>query len=283
MTGMVDLPAGLRDRVMTATYQARAAGCSVPEVTADSPAEAFGRAADAFGQMLGLLRDDDWRRPVIRDLDAQGLVGHLIGVETDVQRSITGDPQAGRADHIGSTQPEALRQAGRPPEQTAADWRAAADRTLGMVGECDLDALVALHGVTLRVRDVLVARTFELWTHENDIRTAVGLPASVPAPSTLRPMTQLATALLPFGAAVTQLREPISVHLVLTGPGGGTWDVAVGEPAPDPAPVSIVADVVGFCRLVANRISPEDLDAFVTGDPRRATSVLAAAAALALD
>jgi hypothetical protein len=96
-------------------------------------------------------------------------------------------------------------------------------------------------------------------------------------------MTQLATALLPFGAAVTDLSEPISVHLVLTGPGGGTWDVAVGEPAEHAGAVGIVTDVVGFCRLFANRISPSDLDVFVTGDERQAASVLTAAAALALD
>jgi hypothetical protein len=78
------------------------------------------------------------------------------------------------------------------------------------------------------------------------------------------------------------------VHLVLTGPGGGTWDVAVGDSAVhlaggESSSVSIVADVVAFCRLFANRISPADLDVHVTGDERRATSVLAAAAALALD
>jgi hypothetical protein len=89
--------------------------------------------------------------------------------------------------------------------------------------------------------------------------------------------------LLPFGAAFTGLREPISVHLVLTGPGGGTWDVAVGEPSPAPAAVGIVTDVVGFCRLFSNRISPADLDVFVIGDPRLARSVLTAATALALD
>jgi hypothetical protein len=35
--------------------------------------------------------------------------------------------------------------------------------------------------------------------------------------------------------------------------------------------------------LFANRISPSDLELYVTGDERKATSVLAAAAALSLD
>jgi len=184
---------------------------------------------------------------------------------------------------VRSTQPAALEQAGRSPVVTTAQWREAVNGTLALAAAGDPDAVVAIHGVSLRVRDLLVARTFELWTHENDIRVAAGLPPSAPAPSTLRPMTQLATALLPYGAAAASLREPINVHLVLTGPGGGTWDVAVGDEAAVPSRISIVTDVVGFCRLVANRISPSALDAHVTGDERQATSVLAAAASLALD
>ena len=277
------LPIGLRERVMAASHQVRPPGEVVPEVVEDSPTQAFARAAEAFAQLLGSLSPGDWHLPVLRDLDVQGLVGHLTGVERDVQRSISGDPAVGGADHVQSTQPAALEQAGRAPGATTAQWRDAVDQTLRMAGQCDLDAMVAIHGVALRLRDLLVARAFELWTHENDIRAVIGQPPSVPAPSALRPMTQLATALLPFGAAITSLSEPINVHLVLTGPGGGTWDVAVGEPAGDGSAVGIVTDVVGFCRLFANRISPSDLETYVTGDKRKAKWVLTATAALALD
>jgi uncharacterized protein (TIGR03083 family) len=278
-----DVPTGLRDRVLAASRHARPAGLAIPDVTPDSPAEALRRAADALSLTLASLADEDWRRPVLRDLDVQGLVGHLIGVERDVQRCLSGDQHVGTVNHVESTQPAALSQVGRTPEATTADWRAAVYRTLALASQSDLDDMVGIHGVALRIRDLLIARTFELWTHENDIRAVAELTPSVPAPSTLRPMTELATALLPFGAAFTGLREPISVHLVLTGPGGGTWDVAVGEPSPDPTQLGIVTDVVGFCRLFANRITPSDLDVLVTGDSRQATSVLMAAAALALD
>jgi uncharacterized protein (TIGR03083 family) len=286
--GQVMLPSGLRERVLAASHYSRPPGRSFPEITEDSPAEAFAHAADAFERTLGSLSAAAWRAPALRDLDVQGLVGHLTGVERDVQRAVGGDPDVGRADHVRSTQAFALEQAGRSAEATTAQWREAVNQTLELAAAADLDDVVAIHGISLRVRDLLVARTFELWTHENDIRAAAGLPPSAPAPSTLRPMTQLATALLPWGGRVIALREPIDVHLVLTGPGGGTWDVAVGNAAAQPASgepskVSIVTDVVGFCRLVANRISPADLDAHVTGNWRHATSVLAAAASLALD
>ncbi len=186
----------------------------------------------------------------------QGLVGHLTGVEEDVHRCLSGDPAVANADHVASTAPAAARQAGRDPALTVQDWRRAADRTLALSGAGDLDSVVAVHGVRLPVRDLLVARAFELWTHDNDIRTAVALPPSVPGAATLRPMTMLAAALLPFGAALLGLDQHVSLRLVLTGPGGGTWDVLLGMPSSDPVPIAVTADVVGFCRLFANPIAP---------------------------
>ena len=280
----VVLPAGLRERVLEASRQARAAGQSIPPVMEISPTEAFSRAADAFDGLLCALSDDDWRRPVLRGLDVQGVVGHLIGVEDDVHRCLSGDPQVAGASHVESTQPAAERQAGRPAARTRTDWRRAADRTLDLVRAAgDPCAEVAVHGMRLPLSALLVVRAFELWTHDNDIRRAAGLPASVPDPSTLGLMTRLAARLLPYAAARTGLHEPVNVRLVLTGPGGGTWDIAVGEGPPDPVSIRIIADAVGFCRLVANRVTPADLDLHVTGDPGRATGVLAAASALALD
>lgn len=277
------LPEGLRERVLTASGRARPAGTGWPDIAPDSPPVAFGRAADAFYETLGNLSEPDWHRPVLRDLDVQGLVGHLIGVEADVQRALAGDPAVASTEHVSATQPVALAQAGRPPHETVADWRAAVDRTLDLISHGTLDVTATLYGVPLPVGDLLVARTFELWTHENDIRTAAGFPPSAPRPSTLRPMTELATALLPLGAALRGVSDPISLHLVLTGPGGGTWDIHLGEPSDHPAPLTIVTGVVPFCRLFSNRLDPASLDVFVDGEQSRAARVLVSATALALD
>jgi uncharacterized protein (TIGR03083 family) len=277
------MPTGLRARVLEASLRARSAGRPVPEVPEISPAEAFGRAADALDRTLSALAAGDWRRPVLRGLDVRGLVGHLIGVEHDVHRSLAGDPAVAAADHITSTQPAADGQAGQVPARTHAEWRQAADHTFGLATARDLDGEVALHGMRLPLGALLVVRAFELWTHENDIRRAAGLPASVPDPSTLRLMTGLAAHLLPQAVRKAGQAQPARVHLVLTGNGGGTWDVTVGEPGPGPASVDIVTDAVGFCQLAANRITPAELDVHVTGDRAAAARILAAAPALALD
>jgi uncharacterized protein (TIGR03083 family) len=274
------LPPGLRERVLAASLRARDAGRPVPDAPQISPVEAFSRTASAFYTVLCFLDDDDWRTPVLRGLDVQGLVGHLIGVEEDVHRALAGDPDVADAEHVESTEAAALGQAGLRPAQTRAGWRRAVDRTLDLVRPADARSRVAVHGLRLPVTALLVVRAFELWTHENDIRQAVGWAPSVPHPSTLRLMTDLAARLLPHAAAA--LPEPVEVRLVLTGPGGGTWDVTVGS-APAAATVAIVTDAVSFCRLAANRLTPDDLDVNVTGDPARAAAVLAAATTLALD
>jgi uncharacterized protein (TIGR03083 family) len=278
------LPDGLRDRVLAATLRARAAGRAEPAAPEISPAQAFSRAADAMYGMLGVLQETDWRRPTLRELDVQGLIGHLTGVEEDVHRGLAGDPDVAEASHIGSTQAAADRQAGRPPAQTRAEWRRAVERTIALVDASgDPGAEVAVHGMRLPLGMLLVARAFELWIHDNDIRQAVGLPPAVPDPSTLSLMTQAAAQLLPHAASRCGLRQPMSVHLVLTGSGGGTWDIPIGESPAAPAPIAIVTDALGFCRLVANRATPDSLDLHIAGDPDHAAMVLAAASALALD
>ena len=284
-TGPV-LPTGLRERVLAAALRSRAAGRPDPVPEPISPVEAYRRSADAFAGLLRELADADWARPALRDLDVQGLVGHLTGVEEDVQRGLAGDPAVAAADHVASTQAAAVRQAGHPPARTREEWRRAADRTIELARAGDLSAEVAVHGLRIPLGLLLVVRAFELWVHGNDIRQAAALPPSVPDPATLSLMTAVAARLLPHAAARTGVDEPMSLHLVLTGPGGGTWDVPIGTggaSGAEPADVVIVSDAVGFCRLVANRTNPAGLDLHITGNAELAAAVLAAAPALALD
>jgi len=72
-----------------------------------------------------------------------------------------------------------------------------------------------------------------------------------------RSTTTLASAALPTGASRAGFERPTLLRLVLTGPGGGAWDVQLGgqgEAHPEDgaaARVRIVADAVDFCRLVS--------------------------------
>jgi uncharacterized protein (TIGR03083 family) len=287
MTVPSPLPYGLRERVLAASRTARIGGRAVPTAPEISPAEAFARAADAFNGMLSALSAAQWRAPVLRDLDVQGLVGHLIGVERDVQRALAGDEQVADADHVASTQDLAAAQAGRDPADTRVTWRSAADGTLDLLVSAShrsAGTLLSMHGMRLSVDALLVVRAFELWTHENDIRSAVGMPPNVPDAAVLTLMTDLAVRLLPHAVTRTGSASARNLHLVLTGHGGGTWDLPLGEQGghTDGAePMMIIVNAVDFCRLVANRVAPEALNAHIDGDG--AEGVLSAAASLGLD
>jgi uncharacterized protein (TIGR03083 family) len=278
-------PTELRDRVLAASRAAREGGRATPAAPQIPAAEAFTRAADAFTALLLSLSAEQWQTPVLRDLDVQGLVGHLTGVERDVQRALAGDEEVADADHVAITQDLADAQAGRSPAQTLAEWRLAANATLAQVeGDAADDGdVLSMHGMRLSLHSLLVVRAFELWTHENDIRRALELPSSVPDASTLTLMTDLAVRLLPHAVTRTSpAPRARHLHLVLTGDGGGTWDVPFGDPvAEESADLMVVVDAVDFCRLVANRVAPAELDVHVDGDG--AAGVLTAAASLALD
>jgi hypothetical protein len=187
------------------------------------------------------------------------------------------------ADHVAFTQPSAAGQSGLPVAATRRAWTSAVTRTTDLLTVTDPQTMLALYGFRLPVSAVCIARTFELWTHENDIRRALDKPASQPDASTLTLMTRLAADLLPRVATGRTLGSPVALRLVLTGPGGGTWQLALGAGGPQTVAVGIVTDAVEFCRLVANRTTPADLDTHVTGDPGPVAAILQAATTLALD
>jgi uncharacterized protein (TIGR03083 family) len=256
--------------------------------------EAFRRTLRAMDALLTDLTDSQWSSPAVRGLSVQGLIGHLIGVERDFERSVRGliPAQPGAEDHIGATQSTALEQLGKAPDQTLHDWRQAVADTLALVRSLPADdhatslgslTPISLHGVTLPLADFLLVRAFEMWTHNEDIRRATGRPLSSPDDATLSLMSRLATRLLPHAMARSGHGSAAEVRLVLTGRGGGTYTVHVGPQAGATGRVRLIMDTAQFCRVVANRLGDAELTIDVSGDADLAAEVLAGARSLALD
>src|SRR3954452_10092785 len=112
-------PPGLRKRVLTAARSRRPVGRPLPRLAPISPGEALQRAVEDFDSLLSTLSEERWhRRTPVRGLTVQGMVGHLLSVEGHLQRALSGDPAVANIDHIADTQDEAVRQMGRPVEQT---------------------------------------------------------------------------------------------------------------------------------------------------------------------
>jgi len=134
----------------------------------------------------------------------------------------------------------------------------------------ELDQTATFGPITAEIRLLLLLRVFELWTHDNDLRSALGLHRVEPDPDRLWMMTR---AVMPLVSAMGGDR----LHVVLTGTGGGVWPATGSEVG------EIVVDAVDFCRRVANRMPLDELHADVTGDVAAAEKVLHDLVALALD
>lgn len=278
-----DTSTDLRARVLGAAAASRA-----PMTPADPPAhisgvEVFRRTIASLDGLLTGLDAAEWSVPALRDLDVQGLVGHLVGVEESFDRSLRGEPDGG--DHVTTTQPAAVRQGGRDATATHREWFDCATRTLAAVSDLDPTTPVGFYGVTLPLDQMLVVRAFEMWTHDEDVRRATGRALHGPEPESLARMVALVATLLPVGIArAGRVRPETTVRLVLTGAGGGTWDLSLdGTPVIGRAASRIVVDATTFCRVVGNRADLAGVDPVVSGDHATATDVFVGAAALALD
>ena len=139
----------LRLRVFQASIDARAQGRPGEPAEHIDGAETLRRTVGILDALLHALCTDEWSRPALRDLDAQGLIGHLIGVETSFLAVLDGDTSAAQADHVASTQPSALGQAERDPSETLEEWRQLAARGLERANEEPPDRVVTFYGVEL--------------------------------------------------------------------------------------------------------------------------------------
>lgn len=144
-------------------------------------------------------------------------------------------------------------------------------------------------GVDMTAEMVLVTRGFETWVHGDDLRRALGVPLEAPATGHVRMMADLAMQILPLSMSTTgRAHAGKTARVVLTGPGGGVWLVPLGTstlssstPSSSTPDLTLTADVVDYCRLVAERLDPADLGATVEGDAELAGDLLASASAFA--
>ena len=258
---------------MAAALAARSASPLQPPPTDDEVA-AFARAVDDVQRTLALVTTDDWSRPAVNGLNVGELVGHLIGTQVAMAAELglctSTNPSS---DHIEATRASiAATSAGSPREAAAEFARTSAVVTshLADLDEAGLATPARFGPVTADVRFLLIARVFELWTHDNDLRQVVGLRRSEPDPERLWMMTR---AVMPL----VHLIGGDGIRFVLTGAGGGVW------PAPGDEIAEVTVDSIAFCRRVANRLPVDELHADTSGDSATANVTLLTLAALALD
>jgi uncharacterized protein (TIGR03083 family) len=245
---------------------------------ADNETAAFCRAVADIERTLALLTAEDWDRPAVNGLTVGELVGHLIGTQLSMVAEFgldvrTAIPAGTSTDHIESTRDAITAGSRQSPAEAATEFSRVSSVLIAHLAGLDARGLAAqsrFGSIVADIRFLLLVRVFELWTHDNDLRRAVGLDRVEPDPDRLWMMTR---AVMPIVDQIggTHLR------IVLTGAGGGVWPAQSHEIA------EIAVDSVAFCRRVANRLPVDLLDADISGDVAAARKTLDALATLALD
>lgn len=266
-------PTNDASKVLDAALVARRAE-PVQRPPTDTEVEGFARAVDDVEQTLRLLTEQDWIRPAVNGLTVGELAGHLIGTQ-HLMAAEFGliEPVTTSTDHIESTRDAITTGAAFTPMQSADEFARASRVLTSYLRSLDAHGLGTesrFGSIVADIRFLLVVRIFELWTHDNDLRRAVGLGRVEPDPDRLWMMTRTVMPVV-HRIGGDQLR------IVLTGAGGGVW------PADGEELAEVVADSIAFCRRVANRMPLDQLHADVSGDRAAASKTLSALADLALD
>jgi len=231
------------------------------------PADLYATRVEALRSLLAELDADDWsRRAEPYPWTVHGLVAHLLVIEryTAAQLGLGERPAGDVNDHLALGADLILAELERAPAETARRWSSVAQSIIDHLRSDDFDpqAPMPLHQWPFSASSGLVARAFELWTHTDDIRRATDRAVVPAGAGELRTMSSFSVSTLPFllsSVAPGVAMQP--TRIVLTGAGGGTFDIGgAGERA-----ALLVADVVDYCRVVARRIEPNDLERTVEG------------------
>jgi uncharacterized protein (TIGR03083 family) len=284
-------PLSLGDLVVRAATSARPIGQAIAALGGGKYADAavaFVQTVDEFKVVL--TEAGGWEIVEPYGWSVTQLVAHLLEVdlyfgrqlglwEHDIDESLEDD-------HLAMTE-AAIRAAVKADfDTTVARWLEVSSAVCAHVASLDAEQLakrVKFHMLETRVSTALVVRVFEVWTHIEDLcRTLRRDPPALDG-GRLHLMTRTAVRAIPLGMLLGGIDGGAhTARLVLTGQGGGVWNQALqlGADAGDPS-ITIVTDALQFCRLAAQRIAPEDLDAEVDGPADLAITVLRGASVFA--
>jgi uncharacterized protein (TIGR03083 family) len=280
-TEATEAPSRLRAGVLDAAL-ARRRGPVDPVV------DVYVSLSERLEQAIADLPDDALDVVTPNGLTASELVVHMAAQESLLAQNL-GTPtidDLDEAEIVPRTHALLPRFAGRELVDAVALWRDSVEANRAWA-VANPDRTAIWRGLGLTRDDTLLVRAFEAWIHTDDLHRAAGLPAIRPEVRHLTLMSDLARRVLPLALAVSEREhDGKTARLVLTGPGGGDWLVPMGSgtdptgPATEPD-VTVTADVVDWCLLVGDRVTPEALPAQVDGDQTLGRDLVAAAPALA--
>jgi uncharacterized protein (TIGR03083 family) len=272
--GALNPPASLRDRLLAVATE---------RVEGLPPVEALRRETERFVTLLDSLEEQDLDAVTFNGLTVRELVAHVAIID---EAFVAGAGDESNNVVVAADLVEAL---------TAAELAKVADWSFEQIcarfytarrALVELDDLLTpedrVGGYALG--SALVIRAFETWTHHDDIAAATGAAVAEIEGPVLRTMSELAIQTLPVAMAAKGYAYPGSTaRIVMTGPGGGDWTIAV-TPHEAVAPVPHVVlrvPAIEFCRRFADRLAVDEVPVEIDGNAELARALVDSAPAFA--
>jgi len=241
--------------------------------------------------LAGTLTGDDWDRPTdCPGWTVKDQLSHLVGIEHDLLGDPSPDVDVPEFPHIRNDFGRALEAAVHlrrsvPGPAVAAELADALERRLAQLPTLDPDRVVMMpDGREGPYSRLMMVRAMDCWTHEQDVRRAVGRPGNLDAPAAHCFWTLFSGALPLIVARRAKAAPGESVAFAISGPPDFHAAVEVGEdgrgrPSSGAAPTAELAmDWETYVCLTAGRRAPGEAAVRVTGDPDLAARVVAAMA-----
>jgi uncharacterized protein (TIGR03083 family) len=236
--------------------------------------------------LLDSIPDDALDRTTFNGLTLRELVIHLAAMESSFAASlgVTTEPEIAETAVDARTSVFIERYRDRPLADARERWREAVDAVRRWATDpANADAGVQWLALHFTRNSLLVARSFETWTHADDLRRVLGQPLEAPPAGSLRLMADVSVTAMPAALEVAgRAHRGKTARVVLTGEGGGDWLIPLGFSEMGESPdVVLTADVVDWCRCVSERVAPEALARRVEGDPALADDLALSSSAFA--
>lgn len=225
----------------------------------------------AIAVLLADVRDDEWGLPTpCAEWNVHDLAAHLGAIEGQFQglpqpEVVPPEPAAGLD---GWTAAGVAARRNWSPEEVRAEIAAASAAQLDHLRGLDGDGWQAerLGPLGMTTEESLAGiRTFDLYTHLLDLRTALGRPLGVDPDDAREPTAAAVCArrafeVTPWGAAkVAKLADGAHIRFDLTGPGGQCVDLVMAggrarlEPPQGDAADQVTGSAIAYTMAVAGR------------------------------
>ncbi|QFG24451.1 maleylpyruvate isomerase family mycothiol-dependent enzyme [Actinomadura sp. WMMB 499] len=232
----------------------------------------------------------DWDRPTeCPGWTVKDQFSHLVGVE----RGLLGDPEpeveVPAFDHVRSDFGAYLEAAVHvrrdvPGPEVAAELADVLERRLVQLEGIDPDGPLLLpNGKEGVYRRMMVFRAMDCWTHEQDVRRAVGRPGNLDAPAAHCLWSILGSGLPMVVARRAKAGPGESVLFTIAGPPSFRSAITVGadgravpaDPEPAEFTTELAMDLETYVRLAAGRCTPNAVTVETRGDRDLAGRILA--------